>query len=277
MDEFYRLYRECFPEDSDRCADVIMKKLSCADRRALYDGGRLRSALYLVEKKVFYCGKTITVPHIVGLGTFIEDRKKGYAAELLKRTLNSLDYPFVTLYPFSHAFYEKYGFSAVSFDFDEPADKGIPVSSDRAREKYLRFCDGLDFYVLREEEDYRFFDEVYRADGEGFYEADEGVGCPDGFIPKAFRKTQKKGVMARIVDLEKAMRLTGVSCDRPVSVKDGVIEKNNRSFSLDGGKPVFCESGEETDVSVLTSAVFGDGTKAGGRFPGINGYLADKY
>ena len=211
MDAFYKLYSECFPEDSTLCADVIMKKLISSEKIAAYDGNDLKSALYLVKKILRYGNKLTEIRHITALGTFIKDRHKGYAERLIKEALNDTEVPFLTLYPFSHAFYEKYGFVAVSYDFDRPDGQGEKIDLKKAKILYDDFCDGLDYAIIRSEEDFAFFEEVYNADGESFRELNGGLDSPDEYEPDKFFLTEKKGVMARVADLRKAFALTDLT------------------------------------------------------------------
>lgn len=278
MDAFYKLYSECFPEDSTLCADVIMKKLISSEKIARYDGNSLKSALYLVKKTLRYGDKLAEIRHITALGTFIKDRHKGYAEELIKLALNGSDVPFITLYPFSHAFYEKYGFATVSYDFDRPDAKTERIDLKKAKLLYDDFCDDLDYCFSRSEEDFAFLEEVYNADGESFCLSDGGLDSPDGYEPAKFFLTEKKGVMARIADLKKALSITDVSTDARIKVHDDIIRKNNLSFTLGKGKIIPCDGFDiEVDAAEITKAIFGKSEVLKDIFPEKRGYLADRY
>lgn len=278
MDAFYRLYSECFPEDSTLCADVIMKKLISSEKIAEYDGDDLKSALYLVKKTLRYGNKLTEIRHITALGTFVKDRRKGYAERLIKEALNDTEVPFLTLYPFSHAFYEKYGFVAVSYDFDRPDGQGEKIDLKEAKILYDDFCDGLDYSFVRSEEDFAFFEEVYNADGESFRALNGGLDSPDGYEPDKFFLTEKKGVMARIADLRKALAVTDVTTDVRIKANDCLVRKNNLIFTLDKGKIIPCdEFDREVDATEITKAIFGKSEVLKDIFPKKTGYLADRY
>lgn len=278
MDPFYKLYTECFPEDSELCADVVMKKLILSQRLAVFEKNKLRSALYLVDKSLRYGDKRAKIKHIVALGTFVEARRKGYAERLIFEAINTCDAPFITLYPFSHAFYKKYGFETVSFDFEEPEQKGQRASCEQAKSIYDGFCEGLDYCFERSEEDFRFFEEVFAADGESFTAVEGGLMSPDGYIPKDYTLTAKEGVMARICDVKKALALTGVTTDVRIRLRDEIAAKNNFSFRLKGGEIIRCDGFDiEVSVAELTKAVFGKSQALENIFPPKQGYLADKY
>ncbi len=278
MDAFYKLYAECFPEDSTLCADVIMKKLISSEKIAKYDGNHLKSALYLVKKILRYGDKLIEIRHITALGTFVKDRRKGYAEELIKLALNGAEVPFITLYPFSHAFYEKYGFVAVSYDFDRPDGQGERIDVKKAKILYDDFCDDLDYAFIRSEEDFAFLEEVYNADGESFRTIDGGLDSPDGYEPDKFFLTEKKGVMARIADLRKALALTDLTTDVRIKVNDGLVRKNNLIFTLNKGKIIPCDGFDiEVDAAEITKAIFGKSEVLKDVFPKKKGYLADRY
>jgi len=277
-EELKNLYRECFPEDSAPCAEIILDYLSSAERFDLSEDGKLRSALYLVDKKLFYRGEIAAVSHIVALGTFVRDRKKGYAERLIKKVLNESDKPFVTLYPFNHAFYEKYNFAAVSFDFPPSGERKGKADLSEVERNYRALCGNLDYRFVRKKKDFEFYERVFAADGESYVLTTDGIDSPDGFLPYSYRLTDVKGVMVRIADIFYAMRLTKVTCDIPITVTDPIIEKNNISFTLSDGEIIPCERGEITvDIGELTEAVFGKSEILKNIFPPLNGYLADKY
>ena len=278
MDAFYKLYSECFPEDSTLCADVMMKKLISSEKIAAYDGNDLKSALYLVKKTLRYGNKLTEIRHITALGTFVKDRRKGYAERLIKEALNDTEVPFLTLYPFSHAFYEKYGFVAVSYDFDRPDGQGEKIDLKKAKILYDDFCDGLDYSFMRSEEDFAFLEEVYNADGESFRALNCGLDSPDGYEPDKFFLTKKKGVMARIADLRKALAVTDVTTDVRIKVNDCLVRKNNLTFTLNKGKIIPCDGfDKEVDAAEITKAIFGKSEVLKDIFPKKTGYLADRY
>ena len=151
IEEALSLYKRCFPEDSDAVTDVVFsERLNAADRREKRADGKLVSVLWLVEKKILFRGRIVPVKHIVGLCTAPEYRNRGYAKALLAETLATLTgTPFVTLYPFDHAFYEKMGFATVSFDDDPPVGATkASVDADLLVDLYRDFCRDLDYYDL---------------------------------------------------------------------------------------------------------------------------------
>lgn len=244
------------------------------------ENGLLISVGWLVDKKMYFCGKALTVPHIVGLCTAPEFRFKGYAALLLNKMFDiCADSPFITLYPFKHAFYKKFGFATVSFDFPAPENAEATATDLSYVEKtYSQFITRLDYYIDRTDADFRFYDSVFKCDGEGFLKIDDGFVCPDGYLPSKYKKTDKEGVMARIINVEKAMRLSGVNLDRPVTLKDFEIAKNNFSFTASNGRLQKSRlTGREITVSELTAAIFGQNENLKDIFPIKKGYLFDKY
>lgn len=282
-DEYYRLYRECFPEDGEECADYLFsRRLDGADRRGLFEDGELRSALWLVEKPLFYRGRVLKIPHVVGLCTSPRFRGRGCAKRLLSETLSSLkDVPFVTLYPFKHEFYEKLGFATVSFDFDPPAAAKSGADVRALNTLYGNFCRNLDYYFIRSERDFGFYEEVNRVCGESYSLLDggkQGFSCPDEYIPRSFYPAVKRGVMARIADLRAALIASGATAAGTVAVADGLVTENNISFDLKDGA-ILPPSGSPAAVPIglLTAALFGKCPKLKGAFPELNGYLADRY
>lgn len=303
-DGLLNLYLKCFPEDSVPCAEFVFErlyhraeivKIKDGENTALFvrsdefkkdsfdnDGGKLCAALYLLPKKMNFNNRNVTVPHIVGLGTDPEKRHLGYGKQLILKSFAACkDSPFITLYPFNHAFYEKFGFAAVSFDFEPPQCESEPADEKSLLRLYNEFCEGLDYYFERDENDFRFYCETLKLDNECYELVNGGLDgfvSSDEYIPRRFIQTQNKGVMARIVSLEKAMLLTGATFTTPLTVTDKFIAGNNRTFTLENGKIKPCENGELViDISELTSAVFGKCERVHDLFPKKKGYLADRY
>ena len=113
---YLALYRECFPEDSEKCTEIMFGKLNACPLVYISEKGEMLSALRLVPKKLFYANSVTEIPHVVGLGTPVKYRHKGYAAALLKKTFalcREKGFPFITLYPFSHDFYRNFSFASL--------------------------------------------------------------------------------------------------------------------------------------------------------------------
>ncbi|MBR1746849.1 MAG: GNAT family N-acetyltransferase, partial [Clostridia bacterium] len=176
-EEAIALYRICFTEDSDAVCDVVFsQRLAQAEQRELFSDGRLVSVLWLVKKKMYFSGEVLPVPHVVGLCTHPDYRGRGFATELIRRTVSSLPgVPFLTLYPFSHEFYKRLGFATVSFD-DDPPDRAEKVSAptDLLEDLYRDFCAGADYYYIRNKADFDFYRAVNAPYGEGYALLDGG-------------------------------------------------------------------------------------------------------
>lgn len=279
-DEAYYLYRECFPEDSEACSDFIFENsLNYAKKMTLYDEGELRCVMWLVDKTVSIYNKEIVAPHVVGLATDPKHRYKGYAKKLLADALNTVHAPFITLYPFSHAFYERFGFTTVSYDFPTPVDEpSRPATDKEAIETYASLCKDLDFYNIRTEKEFAYYRGVYGADGGDISISKYGLHTPDGFIPSTFARTGIKGVMARVVDLESLIKVSEITITEPLTVVDDLVARNNLTFVADRGNITECDKGTlVVTASEIISAFFGQCQKLYPYFPPLRGFLADKY
>ena len=274
-DEAYSLYRRCFLEDSDAVTDVVFsRRLRFAEKYEKRVDGRLVSVLWLVDKKAFFLGKVLTVPHVVGLCTDPDYRNRGYARDLLQETMRSLSgIPFLTLYPFSHAFYEKLGFGTASYDDEAPKDcEKTNVDDTLLLRLYEDFCRPLDFYFLRTEEDFSFYRAVNAPNGESYALLNNGAygfSSPDEYIPHTFSalKGEKKGVMARLVDIDAAIKIFGATLP-PIKLSDPLIDENNRAFRAENGVVFPVESADdEMTVGELATLLFSQ----------KKGYLADRY
>ena len=277
-DEAFSLYKRCFPEDSDAVTDVVFsERLFGAERREKRVDGELVSVLWLVEKKLYFCGKIIPVYHVVGLCTAPECRNKGYAKALLSETLSSLSgIPIVTLYPFDHAFYEKLGFAAVSFDDDPPSDaEKTSVDADLLVDLYRDFCQGLDYYYIRNKDDFSFYKAVNAPFGQNYALLDGGKSgfcSPDEYIPRSYfdKREKKKGVMARIADLSAVDEYFPLPCR--LAAIDPLVAANNRVVI--GAE--FPAPALRLPIGDLVSALFGRNENL--PFFGRKiGHLADRY
>ena len=278
IEEALSLYKRCFPEDSDAVTDVVFsERLNAADRREKRADGKLVSVLWLVDKKIFFRGRIVPVKHIVGLCTAPEYRNRGYAKALLAETLATLTgTPFVTLYPFDHAFYEKMGFATVSFDDDPPVGATkTSVDADLLVDLYRDFCRDLDYYYIRNREDFAFYKAVNAPFGENYALLDGGKSgfcSPDEYIPRSFsdKAEKKKGVMARIADLSAVEEYFPLPCR--LAATDPLVPANNRVvIGQQYPAPAL-----RLPVADLTSALFGRNANLP-FFGQTAGHLADRY
>lgn len=278
--DYIDLYRTCFPEDGEKTVNMLFGGY-LNNRVELRENGRLTSALYIVEKTLSYLGREVPLPYIVGLGTLPKMRNGGRAEKLLIKTFGLLkNYPFVALYPFKHSFYERFGFCAVSRDFEAPRGKFVACDYKTAEKVYRNATKNSDFKILRSKEYFARSEKLYAAENEGFRLSEEG-GClsPDGYIPPVIPSEGKEGVMVRIINLRKALELTGSNSGK-IAVRDAFIPENNVVFILKNGEYKVLSSSESpdeaADISVLCGSCFGKNDLLFPR-PVKNGFLADKY
>lgn len=279
---YLALYKECFPEDSEKCTEIMFGKLNACPLVYISEKGEMLSALRLVPKKLFYANSVTEIPHVVGLGTLVKYRHKGYAAALLKKTFalcREKGFPFITLYPFSHDFYRNFSFATVSYDYPRVAHTDVTADVNDLIEIYDAFHENLDYGFVRKKEDFVFYKAIASADGKDFFfTADGGYLSPDEYLPASFFTGSAEGVMARIANLPAALALTKASLPFPIKVTDRFCSENNLVFSLDKGKIIPCDGYDlELDIADLTSACFGKNDLLRPYFPEKKGYLADKY
>lgn len=111
------LWKEAF-SDTDAFIDwYFANKLSAGSSLCMFDGGKLISIAHMIPYTIRIQGKPIQSAFIAGVATALSRRGEGLMRTMLLESLGLLRARgiFIThLYPFSHAFYEKFGWTAYS-------------------------------------------------------------------------------------------------------------------------------------------------------------------
>ncbi len=276
--EVVNLYTECFPEDSKEMIELFFReRLGIKNCHYIKIDNKLACQLFLVDKTLVYEKNNIYLPFIVGLGTAKEHRYKGLAKTLLIDVLEKLDgVPFISLYPFSHEFYEKMSFATVSYDYNAEKTDTV-ISAEKAYSIYKAYTKNLDFYIERTQKDFDLLDEITKLDGTYFCLISEGGYTNGEETVLLGSKGAAKGTMTRIVDLFAAIKLSKLSFPA-IKITDCLIKRNNVIISSDNGNVTFCENYEkEIDISVLTAAMFGLNFFYPYQIKNLNGHLLDRY
>jgi predicted acetyltransferase len=280
------LYKQCFPEDSEKVIEYMFQTY-LGEENALveFDQDIIACALYLVDKTLYYKQSIIPLPYIVALGTATTHRYKGYSGKLVLKCLKKLykeNTPFVALYPFKHSFYQKYGFFIPSFDYVLTGEK-VKCSMERVSALYDNFCNGLDYYIKRDDKYYSFIKGMLAIEDGNFYEIIKGntvIGYTNGeeTVPTSYKLGETNGAMVRIVDAISALRLSKLTFDKKIKIKDDLIKENNFSCIVTGGIVTKTSDYDiEVDIAILGEIIFGKKTLDGKNNNLLNGYLADKY
>lgn len=115
------MWRTCFGDSQPYFDIYFREKYKNENTLAYFEGDKAVASLQLLFYNFTYCGVEIPVAYISGACTLPEARKKGYMAELLKRTFHEIakkDIPLTILVPqepWLLRFYDKYGY-AQTFD-----------------------------------------------------------------------------------------------------------------------------------------------------------------
>lgn len=276
--QVFSLYSECFPEDSLEMKELFFRhKLGLDNCHYLELDKHLACQLFLIDKKLKYGKESIKLPFIVGLGTSNQHRNKGLAKSLITKILADMQgVPFVSLYPFSHAFYEKMGFATVSYDYlAEPTE--TKISEKKVYSIYKEYVSDLDFYIERTLEDFVWLKEVAKLEGNDFsFISPCGYSNGEETVIKGMLGSIK-GTMIRIADLFAAINISKLSFPA-VKIKDCLVARNNVIIKADKGKITFCEQYEkEIDISTLTAAMFGINMDYPYAIKSFKGHLLDRY
>jgi predicted acetyltransferase len=278
------LYMECF-SDSKECVDYLFsQRLGIHNAEYEYLNDKLAVAMYLVKKPLIYHNKQVFIDFVVGLATAAEQRKKGLALQLMRRSVEKSQAPFVMLYPAVKGFYEKMDFATISFDDKINYEDYTlePSTAEKMLKVYERYIEGMDFRMPMTKESFAGMIEITRLDGGAFNmlkKNDEIVGFGNGEEGIALDCAAKEdGAMARITSPAAAFVLTDIDIPFGIKLTDGLIENNNTCFRVDKGVLIKTKGYDlEISVAELTAHFFGYKGALAEFFPCIQGYILERY
>jgi predicted acetyltransferase len=213
--EAKRLWKTAFGDPEPFLDLYFSEKALKGDSIGLFDKGKLTSALHLVPYTIDLRGRPVKTRYIAGAATYPEYRNKGLMARLLKEALRFLKeqgIAFTHLYPFLHAFYEKFGWATYTsmayrelrgvknggFTFSRSAD---PADMLRL---YRAYTKGLTGHIVRNEADFSYMFRELSCGGGGF-----AAAVKDGALAAyaLYEPEDKKAVLAELVfDGEESMQ-----------------------------------------------------------------------
>lgn len=171
------LWKEAF-HDSDAFIDWYFEnKLPAGSSLGLFGGGALVSVVHMIPYRLRIQGRPIETAFIAGAATSLQRRGEGLMKGLLRETLALLKSRgiFLThLYPFSHAFYERLGWAAItSVNRQTVSAAGLlrgvevieTVDADVLAPLYSRMMKAYDGYVIRGEREWAWRLGELQSDG----------------------------------------------------------------------------------------------------------------
>ncbi len=184
-----RLYRACF-NDSESYIDYFFEnKYAHSNIYCIERNQDIASGLYVIDKSLSLFGQTIALPYIVAAATYPEHRRKGLIRQLISAVAAERR-PIIALYPFSHEYYEQFGFFAMNYNAK------LKIAHTTSREySYSDACSGdskiihslyqahtrgFDSFLLRREADIKDkINETYAGGGKCIIIQKDG--CPIGY------------------------------------------------------------------------------------------------
>lgn len=172
--ELRRLYTQSF-DDSEAFVDYFFRKLTSPDKVvALIRDGKTVSALHLLDRRIFLRGELFEMPFVVAAATVRELRGMRLLETVMRSAFERLyneGKTFVALYPFSHAYYRKYGFvtytkiSRKEIKYRKDGETEImPCTPLNMLKIYNRFCAGRQGYIVRQADTYEELLERWSVD-----------------------------------------------------------------------------------------------------------------
>ncbi len=155
------LWKEAFQDTDTFIGWYFENKILDGNSLCMFEGGKLVSIVHMIPYTVRIQGRSVPSAFIAGVATLKSRRGEGLMRTMLLESLALLKSRgiFIThLYPFSHAFYERFGWTAYSFMNRIAAnvkakktDAPVTETTDPAliAPLYERMMERFDGYVIR--------------------------------------------------------------------------------------------------------------------------------
>ena len=111
---YFMKYEKDKPSTTPEMDDIRIQ----GARAAFTDDGKMAAVLEMIPFHAYFDGHKIKSPGIAGIATLLEHRRSGYVKTLLKRAYEEMgEHGAVMsyLYPFSHEYYQKYGYAQAGY------------------------------------------------------------------------------------------------------------------------------------------------------------------
>lgn len=163
--------------DPQNFIDIYFQnKILPGNSPAIFDNGRLVCIVHLIPYKMDIRGVTVDTAYVVGVATLPEYRNQGLMARLLKESLKILKQRGICithLYPFLHAFYERFGWATYT-DMAQcrVKPKEMPGYSIKSEAKFSEIISLYEKamlpytgYLIRNEDDFAYRIMEFASDG----------------------------------------------------------------------------------------------------------------
>ncbi len=171
------LWKEAF-DDSDAFIDWYFKnKIFPGNSLCMFEGGALLSIVHMIPYTIRIQGRPVKSAFIAGVATSMKMRGEGLMRTMLLESLallKSRGICITHLYPFSHKFYEKFGWATYSHMSRQTVTtasrlRGTEVietmDADELAPLYNRMMKGFDGYVIRGKREWEWRLGELKSDG----------------------------------------------------------------------------------------------------------------
>ncbi len=231
--DVWDMWKSCFHDPDDYMELYFRHKYRNENTLLYMDEGRAVASLQMLHYDFTFCGAEIPVIYLSGVCTLPEARRRGFTRQLLLRSFEEArkrDVPLMLLVPqepWLLQFYGQYGF-ALTFDAGrEPLPSLRKLIDAALRDLSAAF---RAFSTL-----YRRQDMTVQKSFDDFRAMTEEAALYD-FPPK-----KNLTGMARVTDAERLLSLFAghyAQTSFTVVVQDPLLQGNNGSFTVAGGKAV---------------------------------------
>lgn len=299
------LYKVGFPADTDVAVDYFVDKYATK----IVVNADFSVNLYLIDKKLNYCGLNVNIAYIVAFSADVKVRGTGAACEVFNaaiRHLHDLNIPFAALSPFNHTYYKRYGFATVDSYRIYPNVSALHcVESENlaefapiAQEIYSRAVRQYDISIARSHDDfYKLMNcQIIGMDKPCLYYAEgEVIGyaiCKGDYVEEQIMLLPSEdgalNAQARIVSAIEAVKLTqfaNITCDYCFTLLDTILGDSTYRLQITNGVGVLTATKElqaefSVDIADFTKQIM-IGERVGNPIDNAlvqrSIYLADKY
>lgn len=283
------LYEEIFLEDSKNFVDYYYtEKTKDNQIYVVEEDGEIRAMLHLNPYELMVNGTKKDANYIVAVATQKEYRRRGYMAELLKRSLRDMykeGQTFTFLMPAAESIYLPHDFRTV-YEQDRryyneernmigeicDSEVSVSVATEEDCESLAEWANAVLFehfqvYAKRSKDYYERLIKEYQSDSGKLMIVRKGGEIADCLISVSEEEHEKPKMMVRIVDVRRMLMAMKVKSLMAVcfQIIDPIIEENNRVVVITGteysGLMLMDSKPENSEgimtVAALTSLLFG--------------------
>lgn len=158
IEELKNLYKLSFDDSDAYVEHFFSTQVNAKNTVFVPEGEKVASALYLIDRKLFICGKKFFAPFVVAAATLPEYRRQGKMEKVMALAFEKLrakGVGFTALYPSVKSYYERFGFTTFTFTnkqkiaFDGQTAQELTVKRGQLKKIYNETMKKYNCFSLR--------------------------------------------------------------------------------------------------------------------------------